>query len=320
MTEGIKNPTVRGRFAPSPSGRMHIGNVFCALLAWLSARSQGGSMVLRIEDLDPQRCTSAYAAQLEDDLRWLGLDWDEGGLAAGEDYRQSRCTAVYRAACDALAAFTYPCFCTRAELHAASAPHTADGRLLYSGACRALSSEEIARKCALRAPALRLHVPDQIVTFTDGVYGKVSEKLAQDTGDFLLRRSDGVYAYQLAVTVDDGRMGVTEVVRGSDLLSSTARQLYLHHLLGYAPPRYTHIPLLCAPDGRRLSKRDHDLDLGRIRAAQNDPAPLLGRLACLAGLLDRPEPLTARQLIPLFKVSRLPRTDIVLSPALYGAF
>lgn len=314
-------PPVCGRFAPSPSGRMHAGNVFCALLAWLSARSQGGRMVLRIEDLDPDRCTRAYAAQLEDDLRWLGLDWDKGGLAAGDDYLQSACTARYAAAFHALEArgLTYPCFCTRAALHAASAPHLSDGRVLYSGACRNLTASEVAARASVRRPAMRLRVPDEDVCFVDGVYGTVCENLAQETGDFVLRRADGVYAYQLAVVVDDGRMGVTEVVRGCDLLSSTARQLYLYRLLGLTPPRFTHIPLLCAPDGRRLSKRDRDLDLGCIRANCNSPEPFLGQLAFLAGLIDRPAPLCARELLPYYTPARLPRQNVVLSPQTYHA-
>ncbi len=317
----IETQPVCGRFAPSPSGRMHAGNVFCALLAWLSARSQGGRMVLRIEDLDPERCTRAYAARLEDDLRWLGLDWDEGGLAAGGEYLQSACTSHYDAAFRTLEArgLLYPCFCTRAELHAASAPHLSDGRVLYAGTCRGLTADEIAARAAVRPPAMRLRVPEEEVCFVDGVYGTVCENLARETGDFLLRRADGVYAYQLAVVVDDGRMGVTEVVRGSDLLSSTARQLYLYRVLGLTPPRFTHIPLLCAPDGRRLSKRDRDLDLGRIRAGSASPAPFLGQLACLAGLIDRPQSLSARELLPYYTAARLPRQNIVLSAQEYRA-
>lgn len=300
---------------------MHAGNVLCALLAWLSARAQGGSLVLRIEDLDPGRCSRAYAEQLEDDLRWLGLTWDEGGLAAGPDYLQSACAPYYTEALDALTArgLTYPCFCTRAALHAASAPHLSDGRVLYAGTCRELTREEIAVQSRARRPAIRLRVPDEDVRFLDGVYGAVSENLARETGDFVLRRSDGVHAYQLAVVVDDARMGVTEVVRGRDLLSSTARQLYLYRLLGLTPPRFTHIPLLCAPDGRRLSKRDRDLDLGRLREKHGAPEPLLGALAHYAGLLPRPEPVSARELVPLYDTRRLPREDVVLTERQYAA-
>ena len=293
-----------GRFAPSPSGRMHLGNVFSALLAWLSVRSQGGEMVLRIEDLDPDRCRPAYAETLMDDLRWLGLDWDR------EQTPQSRLTAVYAEAFDRLAALglVYPCYCTRDQLHAASAPHAADGRLLYSGACRNLTDAQRAAKT--KTPAWRLRVPDREYGFRDGLQGPVSQNLARDCGDFIIRRADGVYAYQLAVVVDDAAGGVTQVVRGVDLLDSTPRQLYLYDLLGLNPPEFYHVPLLTAPDGRRLSKRDRDLDLGVLRQTHT-PQQILGRLAWLAGLLDRPEPASAAELAAVFDWDRIQRTPQV---------
>lgn len=310
---------VIGRFAPSPSGRMHLGNVFCALLAWLSARAQGGRMVLRIEDLDRARCRPEYAAQLEDDLRWLGLDWDAGGAQGGAFYFQSCRTDAYQTAFAALDAqgLVYPCFCSRAALHAASAPHLSDGRAVYSGACRALTPAEAAQKSRGRAPAWRIRVPDRFIAFTDGLQGDYTENLARAAGDFILRRADGVYAYQLAVVVDDGAQGVTEVVRGCDLLDSTPRQLYLYALLGLTPPSFLHIPLLLAPDGRRLSKRDRDLDMGALRARYAAPEPLIGRLAYLAGLLPAPVPASAAALVPRFDRARLPRESIVLDAALY---
>lgn len=199
-----------GRFAPSPSGRMHLGNLLCALLAWLSVRHQGGRYILRIEDLDTDRCKPAYARQLEEDLRWLGLDWDEGGSLGGPHapYDQSRRTALYDAALAELErqGVVYPCFCTRAQLHAASAPHREDGLTVYPGTCRNLTAEEITARTAAakRPPALRLRVPEETLSFTDGHMGPVREYLPTDCGDFLLRRSDGLYAYQLAVVVDDG--------------------------------------------------------------------------------------------------------------------
>ena len=224
---------VVGRFAPSPSGRMHLGNVFSCLCSWLSARSQGGSIVLRIEDLDDRCKRPELAAQLIDDLTWLGLEWDEG------PYYQHDRLDLYEDALRQLqdAGLTYPCFCTRAELHAASAPHASDGTPIYHGACRGLSAEEITRRSALRAPATRLRVPtvddlaSDVIEFVDRTYGAQCEALATECGDFLVRRSDGVFAYQLAVVVDDAAMGVTEVVRGCDLLGSTPRQIYLQHLL-----------------------------------------------------------------------------------------
>ncbi len=308
-----------GRFAPSPSGRMHAGNILCALAAWLSVRSQAGRMILRIEDLDPQRCKTIYAVQMEEDLRWLGLDWDEGGLEGGEQYRQSQSTARYAAAFAQLAAqgLTYPCFCTRAALHTASAPHGTDGQLIYAGTCRDLSAGEVKEQAKRRAPAMRLRVPNQTISFTDGLYGAYTEPLAQACSDIVLRRADGVYAYQLAVVVDDAQMGVTEVVRGRDLLDSTPRQLYLYALLGWKPPSFLHIPLLCAPDGRRLAKRDQDLDMGVLRRNYPNAAPLLGKLAYLLGLLPRPEALTAQELISCYATSKLVRQDIVLKKEQY---
>ena len=293
-----------GRFAPSPSGRMHLGNVFSALLAWLSVRSQRGEMVLRIEDLDPDRCRPAYAEILKDDLRWLGLDWDR------EQTPQSRRTAAYAGAFDRLSALglVYPCYCTRDQLHSASAPHAADGRLIYPGTCRDLTDAQRAEKT--KAPAWRLQVPDREYGFRDGLQGPVSQNLARDCGDFIIRRADGVYAYQLAVVVDDAAGGVTQVVRGMDLLDSTPRQLYLYDLLGLEPPEFYHVPLLTAPDGRRLSKRDRDLDLGVLRQTHT-PQQLLGRLAWLAGLLDRPEPASAAELAAVFDWNRVKQTPQV---------
>ena len=309
-----KQPVV-GRFAPSPSGRMHLGNLFSALLAWLSARAAGGRMVLRMEDLDPDRCKEEYAAQLAEDLTWLGLDWDEGygvGGPAGP-YRQSERTAIYAAAFDALAArgLVYPCFCTRAQRLGASAPHRADGQAVYPGTCRRLTAAEREELAALRPPAWRLMVPDQERAFTDGLQGEYGENLLRECGDFILRRSDGVYAYQLAVVVDDGGMGVTQVVRGRDLLSSTPRQLCLYELLGLTPPEFYHVPLLLAPDGRRLSKRDGDLDMGALRA-RFTPQQLTGLLARLAGLRPTAEPVTPRALAAEFHWSRVEREDIVV--------
>ena len=290
-----------GRFAPSPSGRMHLGNVFAAMLAWLSIRSQNGRMLLRMEDLDPDRCRPEYIRQLRQDLDWLGFDWD------AESPAQSTRTDAY-AACFAVleqAGLVYPCYCSRDQLHAASAPHASDGRLLYAGTCRSLTDAERAQKT--KRPAWRLTVPDQIYGFTDGLFGPVEENLARECGDFIIRRADGVYAYQLAVVCDDGESGVTEVVRGCDLLDSTPRQLYLMEQLGFTPPRYTHVPLLTDESGRRLSKRDKDLDLEQLRQHKR-PEDILGLLAHAAGLLEKPEAIRARDLVPLFDWSRVTTT------------
>ena len=312
---------VRGRFAPSPSGRMHLGNLFCALLSYLSVKSRGGEWILRIEDLDTARCRPDYARQVEEDLRWLGLAWDEGGSAGGPDapYFQSQRTALYEAALARLRGMglVYPCFCTRAQLHAASAPHREDGLTVYPGTCRGLTPEDIARReAAGRKGALRLRVPEETVTFTDGHLGEVTEYLPTDCGDFLLRRSDGLFAYQLAVVVDDAAMGITEVVRGADLLSSTPRQLLLYELLGWEAPEFFHFPLLLSPDGRRLSKRDGDLGLAALRERYT-PEEIVGKLAYLAGQNPGGGPRTPEALAEDFHWDAVPRRDIPLPEGLF---
>lgn len=305
---------IRGRFAPSPSGRMHLGNLFAALLAWLDVRSLGGEMLLRMEDLDPDRCKPDYTLQLAEDLRWLGLDWDLGWQDLGDLYNQSQRTERYAEAFRALARqdLVYPCYCSRKELLAASAPHASDGARIYSGRCRSLSAGERADlERSGRRPAWRIAVPEEEVLFTDGNFGPQREILSRDCGDFILRRSDGVYAYQLAVTADDGAMGITRVVRGWDLLSSTPRQIWLMKKLGYAPPTYCHAPLLCSPNGRRLSKRDRDLDMGILRQ-RTTPEVLTGFLAHTAGLIDRPEPVRPYDLVGEFSWEKVGRTDRVV--------
>ena len=311
---------VTGRFAPSPSGRLHLGNLACSLLAWLSARSQGGRIVLRIEDLDAERCPRKYAGALEEDLRWLGLFWDEGGSSGGPNgpYYQSECAAIYTESYNKLEAqgLVYPCFCSRAQLHAASAPHTSDGNVIYPGTCRGLTAEQIAEKSKKKAPAYRLMVPDEDITFTDGCMGPRTENLLRDCGDFYLRRADGVFAYQLAVVVDDAAMGITEVVRGADLLSSTPRQLLLYELLGWEAPEFFHFPLLLSPDGRRLSKRDGDLGLASLRERYT-PEEIVGKLAYLAGQNPGGGPRTPEELAEDFHWDAVPRRDIPLPEGLF---
>ena len=297
--------TVVGRFAPTPSGRMHLGNVFAALMAWLSVRSQNGMMVLRMEDLDTERTKTEYAEILLDDLAWLGLDYDVVTPP------QSTRTKVYDRYFDLLREkdLLYPCYCTRSQLHSVNAPHLSDGTYVYPGTCRSLTPEQ--RSTFDRAPSWRVKVPDKLWEFTDRAQGFYQENLATDCGDFVVRRADGAYVYQLAVTVDDGEAGVTEVVRGRDLLSSAPRQMYLQELFGFHHPSYAHVPMLLAADGRRLSKRDKDLDLGQLR--QNLSAQqLLGWLAYNAGLIDRIEPVSARELVTEFSWDKLKKEDISL--------
>ena len=301
-------PTPTGRFAPTPSGRLHLGNVLCAMLAYLSVRSKGGRFLLRIEDVDIPRCPRSLARQCIDDLRWLGFTWDE------EPLYQSDRSDVYRDVLDRLtdAGHTYPCFCTRAQLMSLAAPNLGDTQVIYQRTCANLTAEEAVEKAKTRAPAIRLRVPDEEITFTDGLFGRQRENLARDCGDFILRRSDGLYGYQLAVVVDDALSGVTEIVRGRDILSATPRQLHLQRLLGYDTPDYIHIPLLVDHQGRRLAKRDKDLDLTAL-AQRFTPEDILGMLAYSAGLLEEVRPMTLEALIPLFDWQKV-RTDDLRLP------
>ncbi|WP_300253457.1 tRNA glutamyl-Q(34) synthetase GluQRS [uncultured Subdoligranulum sp.] len=303
-----------GRYAPSPSGRMHLGNLLCCLLAWLSAKSKGGQVLLRIEDLDAARCPRRYADAIVDDLAWLGLAAD----GPQPPVYQSERAAVYQQFYDKLAAkgLVYPCFCSRSQLHAASAPHRSDGQVVYPGTCRGLTPEEIAEKARRKAPAWRVRVPDEEIAFTDGHLGPYAENLARDCGDFYLRRADGVFAYQLAVVVDDALMGVTEVVRGADLLSSTPRQLWLYRELGLQAPQFYHLPLLLDHEGRRLSQRGGGQGLGKLRARYT-PQEIVGRLAFACGLQDAPRPAAPQDLVGAFDWARVPRHDIFLPEHLF---
>ncbi len=295
-----------GRFAPSPSGKMHLGNLFSFLLAWCSVRSVGGEMVLRMEDLDPQRTSAEFAALIRRDLLRFGLDWDR------EVPCQSTRTAAYDAAFSKLEqmGLIYPCYCSRAEVHAASAPHLGQSEFVYAGTCRDLTPEQRAAK--KRAPAWRLRVPNQEWTVRDGLQGDYTELLSRDCGDFVVRRADGVYAYQLAVVVDDAENGVAQVVRGRDLLASAPRQMYLFSLLGKPAPEYVHVPLLLAPDGRRLSKRDGDLDLDTL-LGRFTPEEIIGKLAYSAGLLNQDEAISAKELAAVFDWRKVRREDICLT-------
>lgn len=315
MNDNINFPGPAGRFAPSPTGRMHLGNVFTAVISWLSVRSRGGRWILRIEDLDPQRSKAEFARRIEDDLDWLGLDWDEGGMDDRGDrgpYRQSLRGEIYSEYLDRLKAtgLTYPCFCTRADIMATQAPHQSDGRIIYGGTCRPRSLPCLTPEPE-RPHATRLFVPDEEFGFTDIVCGPQSVNLAAHCGDFILRRADGAWAYQLAVVVDDALMGVTEVVRGNDLLLSTAQQLYLYRLLGLPAPVYAHLPLICNGSGLRLSKRDSSLSMEELRR-RHSPEEIIGLVARLAGLQDDPAPCRARDLISRFDWTKITRQTSVL--------
>ena len=297
----VKKPV--GRFAPTPSGRMHLGNVFAALIAWLSVRSRDGEMVLRMEDLDTQRTSSEFAETLRQDLRWLGLSYDR------EQIPQSLRSEAYDGYFEILRdkGLLYPCYCTRSQLHGVNAPHLSDGTYVYPGTCRNLIDPP-----KNRLPSWRVCVPDKLWTVEDNIQGHYELNLATDCGDMVVRRADGVYVYQLAVTVDDGEAGVTEVVRGMDLLSSAPRQMYLQELFGFSHPEYGHVPMLMAEDGRRLSKRDRDLDLGEIQKRMK-PEMLIGNLAHACGLIDRLQPISAAELAKEFCWNKVRKEDIYIN-------
>ena len=299
----MEHITPVGRFAPTPSGRMHLGNVFAALIAWLSVRSKNGEMVLRMEDLDTQRTSNEFAETLRQDLAWLGLDYDR------EQIPQSQRSKAYDGYFEILRdkGLLYPCYCTRSQLHGVNAPHLSDGTYVYPGTCR-----NLAEPPKNRIPSWRVMVTDKLWTVEDRVQGHYELNLATDCGDMVVRRADGVYVYQLAVTVDDGEAGVTEVVRGMDLLSSAPRQMYLQELFGFSHPEYGHVPMLMAEDGRRLSKRDQDLDLGEIRK-RISAEQLIGNLAYASGLIDVRQAISARELAQEFSWKNLRKNDIYIN-------
>ena len=343
-----------GRFAPSPTGRMHLGNIFGALLSWLSAKSSGGRWLLRIEDLDPQRSRREYGELLMDDLHWLGLEWD------GTPIYQSSRTDIYSAYLERLCkqGMVYECHRTRADLLSTMAPHESDGRVVVhrdsptqsptqsptpaipegesptpalpkgrenypgktglsgtagnSGNSRLSGTAGNSGETGAASPgALRVEVPHKKVSITDGHYGPLTVDLYEQVGDFVVRRKDGAYAYQLAVVVDDALTGVTEVVRGRDLLLSAPQQTFLAKLLDLPAPSYTHFPLLINEAGQRLSKRDKSLDMGILRYKYR-AQEIIGYLGHLAGLQPKPTPMTPQQLLPLFSWDLVPQKDIVV--------
>ncbi len=307
----------RGRLAPSPTGHIHLGNAWAFLLAWLAVRSQGGSLLLRLEDIDTVRAKPEFVPPLLDDLRWLGLDWDEGPDVGGPHapYAQRHRLEHYQAIADSLATrgLLYPCYCTRKELRTlASAPHADHAAPVYPGSCHGLSPEACAAKEREgRRPTLRLHCPDEELAFVDLLQGQLCLSPAA-MGDVALRRSDGVWAYQLAVVADDVAMGVTQIVRGMDLLDSTPWQVLLFTLLGASPPEFLHVPLLLDHHGERLAKRHGSLELAALREAGVSPEAVVGWLGHQAGVLEHPRPCTAVELATAFSLERLPQEDIIV--------
>ncbi len=308
----MASKSVVGRLAPSPTGAQHVGNARTYLIAWLSARSQGGRVVLRIEDIDSPRIKPGAVEQALDDLRWLGLDW------GGEPVVQSRRLPLYESALEELKRqeLVYPCTCTRGDVErAASAPHLEHEGPAYPGTCAGRRVADAAR-LGPRTFAWRYRVGAEATSFDDGVLGRVEIDLRQAGGDFVVWKSAGTPAYQLAVVADDAAMAVTEVIRGDDLVPSTPRQLLLYRALGWQPPQFTHVPLVVGLDGRRLAKRHGDTRLASLRQHGVRAEDLLGLLAWSCGWMDRIESITTRELLPRFRLATIPRQPSVLTPEL----
>lgn len=307
MPHLTESEQLRGRYAPSPTGDLHLGNLRTALLAWLFARCAGGQFVMRIEDLDQPRVRPGATQRMLDDLRWLGLDWDEGPDVGGPyaPYMQSERQDIYAFYLQRLvnSGLVYPCYCTRAEIaRIVSAPHGDEGPR-YPGTCRDLTQEQRRRHEANnRHPALRFRIDDErVVSFTDLLAGPMEQHVQQAVGDFIICRSDGIFAYQFAVVVDDALMRINQVVRGTDLLPSTARQILLYEALGFPVPTFAHVPLVLDEQGKRLSKREQSASLEPLRLAGATPAKGVGRLAADCGLASRGEEISANGLVNRYK-------------------
>lgn len=324
LTPPADSTPVRGRFAPSPTGALHLGNARTALLAWLQARVAGGAFVMRVEDLDFGRVRPGIMQTQLDELRWLGLDWDEGPDTGGPHapYIQSQRSALYEDALRRLAeaGLLFTCECSRRDIAAAaSAPHAGEEGPRYTGTCRPRRIDPSATSLLTLGRsqvALRIRVEVGDICFDDLLMGRCCFDPSAETGDFVVRRKDGAAAYQLAVVVDDDAMGITHVVRGGDLLSSTARQLLIYRALGRPGPRFLHVPLMLGDDGERLAKRHGSVSLGELRAAGIPAARVAGWLASTCGLAGEGEEVSARDLVPRFSVDRLPRDPTVVTPAM----
>lgn len=306
------SPFVVGRLAPSPTGGLHLGHARTFLIAWLAARAAGGRVILRIEDLDASRVRPDAVTGAIDDLRWLGLDWHEGPDVGGPSgpYIQSERSALYARALETLRGLEliYPCTCTRADVaRLASAPHAEDEGPVYPGTCAGRTVAD-AQALAGHSFAWRFRVPPGEVVWEDLVRGHVSAEPKLAGGDFIVARSTAQVSYQLAVVLDDDAMGVTQVIRGDDLMASTPRQILLAHALELRSRQFGHVPLAVGSDGRRLAKRDGSIKLKSLRERGIDPRRLVGRLAQSCGWSDEIEPTTAADWIGRFDLARLPRT------------
>ena len=319
MDGSSARPAVIGRLAPSPTGAQHIGNARTYLLAWLAARSQQGRVVLRIEDIDSPRVKTGARQQAIDDLLWLGLDWDEGPDVGGPQapYVQSERIPLYLEALGRLQAaeLVYPCTCSRSDVaEAASAPHATQEGPVYPGMCAGRTVADAESLAALgRSFCWRFRTTHKVERFYDQVAGEQRCQIASELGDFVVAKGDGTPAYQLAVVVDDHAMGITQVLRGDDLLPSAFRQLVLYDFFGWQPPAFAHAPLVVGPDGRRLAKRHGDTRLAMLRAAGVSSRKLVGLLAWSCGLAPTKSAVSPRELVANFSLASLPRQPLVFT-------
>lgn len=309
---------IRSRFAPSPTGRMHLGNLWIAFLNWLWTRQRGGKIILRMEDIDRDRCRKEYEEGILEDLSWMGLDFDEGpeGIYSYGPAVQSRRYDIYDSILSAMEkkGHIYPCYCSRSRIHQVlSAPHEGEARPVYDGHCRNLTPKE--RESMTKNPCWRVRMEESTISFTDLFYGTITRTLKAGADDFVVRRADGLVAYQLAVSIDDGEMGITHVFRGNDLLDSTPGQAWLIQKLGYQMPAYGHLPLLVDTRGIRLSKRQKGITVRELRNRGLRPEDLTGLLLHLAGGLPELRPVSLEEALddfPFEKLTALQKKHIVL--------
>jgi len=312
--------TVRARLAPSPTGALHLGNARTFLIAWLSARSKGGSIVLRMEDLDHPKVKTGAAQQAIDDLRWLGLDWDEGPDVGGthEPYTQSMRTTHYAAALGKLQRqdMVYPCICSRRDVEEAlSAPHSDKETARYQGACSKRFNDFADAQAELpanRIPAWRFRTPNKTVTFTDGFLGEQEQNVHDTIGDFVIARHVDGAGYMLGVVVDDHAMQISEVLRADDLLDATHRQILLYEALELPLPNFIHVPLVVSTDNRRLAKRHGDTRIASLREQGADPKTVVGVLAHWCGWAGFGEQCHPQSLLSRFRMESIPKTPTVL--------
>ena len=309
---------IRSRFAPSPTGRMHLGNLWIAFLNWLWTRQRGGKIILRMEDIDRDRCRKEYEEGILEDLAWMSLDFDEGpeGIYSYGPAVQSRRYDIYDSILSAMEkkGHIYPCYCSRSRIHQVlSAPHEGEARPVYDGHCRNLTPKE--RESMTKNPCWRVRMEESTISFTDLFYGTITRTLKAGADDFVVRRADGLVAYQLAVSIDDGEMGITHVFRGNDLLDSTPGQAWLIQKLGYQVPAYGHLPLLVDTRGIRLSKRQKGITVRELRNRGLRPEDLTGLLLHLAGGLPELRPVSLEEALedfPFEKLTALQKKHIVL--------